>query len=190
MYTDQTPTMRSFQIANTRLQSLDCYKRIEKFFALWFITEHVWLWATVSSSFVSSSPNMSLWTFTKLRNGGEIEQRVEWLLICHGRTRRQVICGAYVSSERWKGEKIIIQLLLVIVLSFRSVVRNLKSLGRLPVYALTGPNHTKETLFPKPHVKIILTFSLLEAREAVVFQTKSKPAPFDQTRQRYAKKLG
>ena len=77
---------------------------LKNFFALWFITEHVWLWATVSSSFVSSSPNMPLWTFTKLRNGGEIEQRVEWLLICHGRTRRQVICGAYVSSERWKGE--------------------------------------------------------------------------------------
>ena len=89
-----------------------------------------------------------------------------------------------------KVRTIIIQLLLVIVLSFRSVVRNLKSLGRLPVYALTGPNHTNETLFHKPHVKIILTFSLLEAREAVVFQTKSKPAPFDQTRQRYAKKLG
>lgn len=84
--------------------NLDCYKRIEKFFTLWFITEHVWLWATVSSSLVSSSPNMPLWTVSKLRNGGEIEQRVEWLLICHGRTRRQVICGAYVSSERWKGE--------------------------------------------------------------------------------------
>ena len=51
-----------------------------------------------------------------------------------------------------KVRTIIIQLLLVIVLSFRLVVRNLKSLGRLPVYALTGPNHTNETLFHKPHV--------------------------------------
>lgn len=50
-----------------------------------------------------------------------------------------------------KVRTIIIQLLLVIVLSFRLVVRNLKSLGRLPVYTLTGPNHTNETLFHKPN---------------------------------------
>ena len=152
MYIDKTPTIRSFQMANTRLQSLDCYKRIEKILHCDLLQSTY----DYGRQFLQASLVLRRTCRYELSPNYEMEEKLNnaWSdfssVMAERGARLSVALMFHRSAE--KVRTIIIQLLLVIVLSFRLVVRNLKSLGRLPVYALTGPNHTNETLFHKPHV--------------------------------------